>query len=194
MTTGADALLRRFGLVVSAACVITLVATLGIVAWPRVTHALGITPKPPTMPYLPGGHIDAPADWYASRPRTLIVFARASCGACRKAQPYFQQLVEFVAGRAAVVVAGGADARDQDAEFARLIGINDTGFKLVPAGLRVRATPTLVLVDRQGRILAAWEGVGPPEKQNAIAKMIDEILHGSAVPTVPRVPGFVEVR
>ncbi len=61
-------------------------------------------------------------------------------------------------------------------QFARLMGVNDTGFKLVPAGLRVRATPTLVLVDRQGRILAAWEGVGPPEKQNAIARIIDEIV------------------
>ena len=32
---------------------------------------------------------------------------------------------------------------------------------MFPAGLRVRATPTLVLVNREGTILHAWEGVGP---------------------------------
>ena len=176
MSPRAERLLRRLSVIVSAGCVIALVGTTGVIAWPRVSHTLGIKPKPASMPYLPGGVTDTPGEWHASASHTLIVFARASCGACEKALPYFKQLVEFVSARAAVVVAGGADARNQDAEFARAIGQREDGFKIAPAGLRVRATPTLVLVDRQGRILAAWEGVGPPEKQNAIAKMIDEIL------------------
>ncbi len=148
------------------------------IAWPRVAHALGIKPKPAPMPYVAGG-----ADRHAGRLVRVvdltrsIVFARASCGACEKAQPYLQaaRRVRLRAARPSSSPAAPTRAR-QDAEFARAMGISDTGFKLVPAGLRVRATPTLVLVDRQGRILAAWEGVGPPEKQNAIAKMIDEIL------------------
>ena len=73
MTTRADALLRRLVDWSSApACVITLVATLGVVAWPRVTHALGIEAQARhDAVRLPAVTIDAPADWYASRPRTL---------------------------------------------------------------------------------------------------------------------------
>ena len=176
MSIRAEGFIRRLSVIVSAGCVIALVGTTGVIAWPRVTHTLGIKPKPAPMPYLPGGATDTPAEWHTSASHTLIVFARASCGACEKALPYFKQLVEFVSPRAAVVVAGGGDARSQDAEFARAMGLSDSSFKIAPAGLRVRSTPTLVLVDRQGKILAAWEGVGPPEKQSAIAKMIDGIL------------------
>ena len=156
---------------------ITLVATLGIVAWPRVTHALGIKPKPATMPYIPGGHIDTPADWYsvptsdADRlrasglrrvPEGAAVLSVSSSSSSPAARRWWWLAAPMLAIRTR--------------QFARLIGVNDAGVQTVPAGLRVRATPTLVLVDRQGRILAAWEGVGPPEKQNAIARRMDEIL------------------
>jgi thioredoxin-like negative regulator of GroEL len=47
----------------------------------------------------------------------------------------------------------------------------------VPAGLRVRATPTLVLVNAQGQVLAAWEGVGPEKQQQQIAKTIQSIVN-----------------
>jgi thiol-disulfide isomerase/thioredoxin len=176
MTPRADGVLKHLSLAASVVLVLTLVSTAGVVFWPRVAHALGIKPKPTVMPYLPGGQIDTPPEWSASSEYTLVVFARASCGACEKAQPYFQQLVEFLGHRAAVVVAGGSNTRDEDAAFARSIGVAESFFKTTPAGLRVRATPTLVLVNRRREILAAWEGVGPPEKQTAIARMIDEKL------------------
>jgi hypothetical protein len=37
----------------------------------------------------------------------------------------------------------------------------------------VRATPTILLVNRQGRILNAWEGVGKEDRQAAIFKAVD---------------------
>jgi thioredoxin-related protein len=46
----------------------------------------------------------------------------------------------------------------------------------VEAGLRAPATPTLVLVDRTGAILDAWEGAGPPERQAAIVKAVEAVL------------------
>ena len=178
MTTGADAILRRLvDSIVSAGCVITLVATLGVMAWPRVTHALGIKPRPPPMPYLAGRPHRHTGRLVRVRAPDAVVFARASCGACRKASAVLSSSWSSsspAARRSWWLAAPTLAIRTR--EFARLMGVSDTGFKLAPAGLRVRATPTLVLVDRQGRILAAWEGVGPPEKQNAIAKIIDERL------------------
>jgi peroxiredoxin len=176
MTSRTDRLVKQLSLAAIIAFTLTLATTVAIVAWPRVAHALGIKPKPVVMPYVAGGQIDTPADWYHSTEYTLVLFARASCGACEKAQPYLRQLVEFLGGRAAVVVAGGADTRGEDAKFAKSLGVPEPFVKTSPAGLRVRSTPTLVLVNRQGAILASWEGVGPTEKQNAIARMIDEAI------------------
>jgi len=176
MTPRTERFVKQLSLAATIAFTLTLATTVAIVAWPRVAHALGIKPKPAVMPYVAGGQIDTPADWYHSSEYTLVLFARASCGACEKAQPYLRQLVEFLGGRAAVVVAGGADTRAEDAAFAKSIGVPETAARTTPAGLRVRSTPTLVLVNRQGAILASWEGVGPPEKQSAIARMIDEAI------------------
>jgi thioredoxin-related protein len=46
---------------------------------------------------------------------------------------------------------------------------------LATPGLRVRATPTLVLVDRQGRIVDAWEGAGKIDTRLAIRAAIDAL-------------------
>lgn len=160
----------------SVAFTVTLVVSFLVVAWPRVTHALGIKPKPPVAAYTAGAPVDVPADWYDARPHTLILFARASCGACDNAKPFLGQLVAFFDRRATLVAAGGPETRDEDAAFARSLGVQDTNVKTAPRFLRVRATPTLLLVNQRGEILAAWEGVGPPEKQTAIAAAIDAAL------------------
>jgi len=156
--------------------VLVLGATVVAVAWPRITHTLGVKPAPREVAYRTGQVIDVPADWYHSSPYTVVLFARSSCGACQNAQPFFKQLVGGLKGRATVVLAGGEEERDADAQFGRAIGLKDPAIRVAPAGLKVRATPTLVLINQRGEILGAWEGVGPPEQQTTIAKAIDRAL------------------
>ena len=74
------------------------------------------------------------------------------------------------------MVAGGSTTQGEDAAYARSLGTPDASIKTSPADLRVRSTPTLVLVNQRGEILKAWEGVGPPDKQAAIARAIDAAL------------------
>ena len=112
------------------------------------------------------------AAWYSTSPYTLVVFARASCGACQTAQPFLQKLVADVRGKGQVVFASPGLEPDSDREYAQQLGVAADLTRQVPAGLRVRATPTLVLVDRTGRILGAWEGVGPPDQQAVIQQSI----------------------
>ena len=40
----------------------------------------------------------------------------------------------------------------------------------------VNATPTILLVNKNGTVLEAWEGAGPPEKQSSILRAIDVAL------------------
>ena len=79
-------------------------------------------------------------------------------------------------GRAGVMLAHPPGAESDAVTYARSIGVADDRIRTVDAALRVQATPTLVLVDKTGAILDAWEGAGPPERQAAIVKAVETLL------------------
>lgn len=169
----ADRLVNKLSVTASLVLAVTLCASLGVVAWPRVAGAIGLQPARPAPAYAAGDRIDVPAAWYQTAPRTLVLFARASCGACQTAQPFLKELVgSVVESGDAVVLVGHAGSREEDAVFAKSLGVGDAAILSAPDDIRVRVTPTLVLVDKTGTILHAWEGVGPPDKQKLIAAAI----------------------
>jgi len=166
----------RFSVAATLGLVLMVAATAGYVAWPRMANVIGLKAAAPPPAYASGQHVDVPANWYDSSPKTLIIFGRASCAACEKAQPFLKSLVTRLNGRATAVFAHPPGAETDDAAFAKSLGITNDRVELVGAGLRVRATPTLVLVNRNGTVLEAWEGTGPPERQSSILKAIDVAL------------------
>jgi len=172
MNDRADRMLSRAAVAASVALLAVFAGTLATLAWPRLTGALGATPKAPEPAYGTGGTIDTPADWHQAAPYTLVLFARASCSACQTAGPFFKGLIDETGGRSQVVLVTSAGEQDADALYARGLGLDASSIKTAGPGLRVRVTPTLVLVNRQGTILDAWEGVGPVEKQAEIRKAI----------------------
>ncbi len=175
MTNRSDRLVRRASIAASVGLALLLAATLGYIGWPRVASALGVKPAAAPPAYAAGEPIDVPAAWYADAPRTLIVFARASCAACEKSQPFLAQIVGRMQGRGGAMMAHPPGADEDDRQFARGLGVTDDHISVAPAGLKVRSTPTVVLVDRQGRIVGAWEGVGKLDRQAEILAAIDAI-------------------
>jgi thiol-disulfide isomerase/thioredoxin len=179
MTAGNERALNRLSVVASLALVLMVGVTTSYIAWPRVASAVGIKPAAPPVPppaYIVGQGIDVPSSWYSSSPRTLVLFARDSCGACQKAQPFLKTLVAGLGNKVSVVMAHPAGTDVEDAAFAKSLGLADTNIHVVTANLRVRVTPTLVLVNQQGEILAAWEGAGKADKQAEIVKTINDLL------------------
>jgi hypothetical protein len=167
-----DRLIGRTAGFANATLAVALGITLAVVVWPRIESALGVQPRAESPAYATGQTIDVPAEWYQAKPYTLVLFTRASCGACQQAQPFLQQLIADVRAKGEVVVASPGLEPDLDREYARQLGVDPAHVRNVPAGLRVRATPTLVLVNQRGRILGAWEGVGPADQQTTIQKSI----------------------
>jgi thioredoxin-related protein len=149
-----------------------LAATLGYIGWPRVAAAFGSKPTPRPPAYAAGDTVDVPAAWYSGTDTTLILFARASCTACQNAQPFLTRMVGAMTTRGDVVMAHPGETNEEDAQFAAGLGIKSDYVKAVPAGVRVRATPTVVIVNRQGRIIGAWEGVVKEENKAAILAAI----------------------
>jgi thiol-disulfide isomerase/thioredoxin len=179
MTHTNDRALNRLSIAASLALVLMVGATTTYIAWPRVASAVGLKPAPPPPAppaYIAGQGIDVPAAWYASSPRTLILFARDSCVACQKAQPFLKTLVAGLENKASVVMAHPAGTDVEDVAFAKGLGLADANIHVVTSNLRVKATPTLVLVNQQGEILAAWEGAGKGDRQAEIVKTINGLL------------------
>lgn len=178
MEARTDRLMQHTSTAASLALATLLAITLAFVSWPRVAAALGLEPAGPAPAYAAGATIDTPAAWHTRQPATLVLFARASCGACQKAEPFLRQLVADLEGRAGVVLVVGRESLGEDTAFGRALGIGDDAIHAAPEGLRVRVTPTLVLVDQRGTVLHAWEGVGPEQKQAVIEKSILEAVSG----------------
>lgn len=172
MNERTDRLIDRVAIGTSVALLAVFAATLATLAWPRVTGALGADPPAPEPAYRAGTAIDTPKEWYQGAPYTLLLFARASCSACQTAQPFFKRLVNDIGATVRVVLVTSAGEADEDAYYARGLGLASNAIRTAVPGLSVRVTPTLVLVDRQGTILDAWEGVGPVENQSAIAQSL----------------------
>jgi hypothetical protein len=173
----ADRVLGRASIAASIACSLMLVATLGYIGWPRVATAVGLKPAPaPARPpaYAAGEIVDVPAAWYSDADTTLILFARASCGACEKAKPFLSHLVERMNARGAAWMVHPAGTDAEDAAFAQSLGVADNHVGIVGPGVKVQATPTVLLVNRQGKILGAWEGVGKIESRSAILAAINK--------------------
>jgi thiol-disulfide isomerase/thioredoxin len=171
-----EKLVEKSASLTNAGLVLLLLVTAMTVAWPRATSALGMKPRAIEPAYKTGQTIDTPSEWYASADHTLVVFARASCGACQNAEPFLKQLVADLGAKSAVVLGSNGKEPNEELGYARALGLSETSVRVVPTGLRVRSTPTLVLVDRQGQVLAAWEGVGPEKKQKEIRASLFAIV------------------
>ena len=173
MDTSRERLVHRVATAGALALVVLLVGTTAAVFRPRIAAALGIVPPPRPAVYAAGTTIDVPAAWYSEAPHTLVIFARESCVACQNAAPFLTGLVRNLAGSGVAVAfaAAGPDVPANHA-YAAAMGVPASAFH-VSQRVRARATPTLVLVNQAGLIVESWEGVGPENKQKAIAAALD---------------------
>jgi hypothetical protein len=181
VTDRSDRLISRAAGILSVFLVVLFLGTVGALAWPRVSNALGLKSKPEPA-YKAGDVVDVPREWYSGASHTLIILARADCGACVNAKPFFKSLVSRVqaAGNARVVLGGVSAEQRPDVAYAKAIGL-DAGMARTtkPKQLRLKSVPTLLLVSVDGRITGAWDSLGPDKqhptadaKQQAIAEEI----------------------
>ena len=182
MTERFDRLVSRAAGILSLLLVVLLLGTVANLAWPRVSKVLGFGPTREAA-YKTGDVVDAPREWYDGAAHTLIIFARADCGACVNAKPFFKSLVNRVqaTGKARVVLGGVSAEGLPDATYATSIGL-DAGMARTtkPKQLRLNSVPMLVLVAADGHISGAWNYLGP-DKQHATADakqhaVVEEIL------------------
>jgi thiol-disulfide isomerase/thioredoxin len=163
-------------------------------AIPRELHPDGVAASPilaptwfakfpnATIPLAPQGTFDLAS----ARGKVVLIDYWASwCAPCLKELPHLQHLHQTRgAGFVAVAVNADEEAAKASESAKRLgltmmIGVNDPE---VYRTLGVRSLPTLVILDKQGRLRARWDGYRPG-LENDIAAKVDKLLADDATGT-----------
>jgi len=153
LAIGRTAVALSFGLV-------ALSIAVGIAASPYFRATVGLD-RGLTSGYTRGDTIDVPSAAYRGVARTVVVFSRSSCPACQAARPRLRRLTAAVkrVSDARIVLVTPLGDESNELVYARDLGLAESEVMAIsPSQVRVRAVPTIALVDSQGRIIFVHEG------------------------------------
>jgi hypothetical protein len=137
-----------------------------IIASVVLVHREFFPPRPEPLPgsVAAGEHLDGlrPAV-PAGAQKALVLAVAPNCHFCNDSMAFYKQLVEKrnSSGSAVKVVAAvsSSDAKDLEASKMSASGVNpDAVVQLDFRQIKVAGTPTVLLVDNQGKVLSVWMG------------------------------------
>jgi hypothetical protein len=167
-----DDIVRRITTGVLVACLAVVAVTVCAATVPAVKNRLGFATTQ-SLSYTVGGRIDVPASLYRSTSRTVLVFSRASCGACQRAKPVEAAIALELTQHPDVPVLIVTDTTFQKDEsaFAHAVGIPPSRlFRTDLTKLHLKRIPAIVVVDRSGKVLASEEGIPSEVQHEAIVR------------------------
>lgn len=114
---------------------------------------------------------------------TAVLIVNSQCHFCQDSAPFYRRLAQLKnlgsAGmfRTVVISSDGVQAGRRYAS-AYQIAVDDVIRLPVPALPRLSGTPTLLILDRAGRILGRWTGKLGAAEQEAVVTTVMRGLHG----------------
>ena len=106
------------------------------------------------------------ADWSKSN-KNLVLVLSDSCKYCTESSPFYQRLVQERAQRESFrLTAIFPQPADDGRKYLNGLGVAIDDVRQLSSGtIRIRGTPTLLLVDNTGLVKDEWVGKLPPEKE-----------------------------
>ncbi len=174
-----DSAIGRLALLVM--CLLAAIALFSVaaIALPGIQQFVGIEHSRPG--YSVGETIDVPTNVYSGAQHTVMMFMRSSCTACIAAKPLFRTVATRATDPARVVIAVPNEPSAADLAFANDVGIGSTSVIPILQPVQLASVPTIIVVDRAGKILAIHEpNVTTPESLDAIAtRLLAAVNHSS---------------
>jgi len=143
---------------------------------PWLPGAAAVAVVPPAAPdgYSRGERIGSiPRIDFASADRSLLLFVRSTCGYCTASMPFYQSMVNKARTTGANVqfVAVSREPIETIRSYLSLHRLNGV-VAAQASGFKVFGTPTLILVDSQGKVMRIWRGRAPQEAESEIAATV----------------------
>ena len=108
-------------------------------------------------------------DWSKSN-KNLVLMLSDSCRYCTESAPFYKRLVQERRQRGTFRLTAVLPQPVSDGQkYLNGLGVDIDEIKQLSAGaIRIRGTPTILLVDRAGVVTEEWLGKLPPDKENEI--------------------------
>lgn len=112
-------------------------------------------------------------NWTASD-FTLVLALSTRCHFCTESAPFYQELVSRISGSQKIhMTAIFPQSTSEGREYLQTLGIGITDIQQHElSSIPVAGTPTLLLVDRQGRLIQKWRGKLKPQHQADILQRL----------------------
>ena len=147
--------------------IVLLAVVIGTVLVQRFFHRESASSKPPAI--AAGVQVTLPGvDWKQNH-KTLLVAIQQGCHFCTDSAPFYQRLVDAADRKGVRLVAVLPQSTDEGRRYLTTLGVHIADVRQAPlSSLQVSGTPTLILVDENGRVSAAWVGKLPPDKETEV--------------------------
>lgn len=142
----------------------TVGIVLGVQAMSRPTPVVANGPPTPARSapplYQSGERITIDGVDFTAAPKTLLLVVRSTCRYCTDSMPFYKTLASApTSGRRARIVALTPEAVEVGAEYFDSFGVKLDGVVSTPlTALKVRGTPTAILVSSTGVVEKVWQG------------------------------------
>jgi hypothetical protein len=162
--------IRRAAVAATFSLLLLIIITAIVIASPGAREFVREHMHWTTTGFEEGSSSQLPAEFYSSAGHTVLIFATTNCAACQRALPFHQQLLHSVANaletRARVVLTSPGD---DPAAYAATLNVPATQVMTWDARhTTLRRVPTILIVDRNGVVVYAREGVLNDDQQREL--------------------------
>lgn len=145
--------------------------------WIATTRGQSVASGPPPAPAYKVGDVFSGVQGLrlADSERTLLIAVKSDCKFCTASMPLYREIIAQRSARNShlrvVVVAPGNDTGFEG--YLATHGLKaDEALTFTPGALKVRGTPTLLLLDSAGQVKQVWEGAVSGGAEEALLKTI----------------------
>ena len=104
---------------------------------------------------------------------TLVLALAPGCDSCSESAPFYRRLTAELPRQRVHITAVLPESVEQGRQYLRSLDIDVSDVRQGSfQALKIRGTPTLILVDQQGVVLNVWLGRFPPEKEQQVIDTI----------------------
>lgn len=105
---------------------------------------------------------------YGRRANTVVLFVASTCKYCTQSMPFYATLAQHRSNQNYQIIAIGFETEEVIAAYFKAHDITPDAVATLKAGFKFAATPTVVVLDRQGKVVRGWIGaLGSSESEVA---------------------------
>jgi peroxiredoxin len=133
-------------------------------------------PGSPNLPRISAGErLSVPnVDWEKNQ-KSLVFFLKKDCAYCTSSAPFYKQLIADAGKRNVKCLAILPNSSDEARKYIQYFDLPieniQTGDSL--AAYKITGTPTVLFVNNQGIVRAAWFGAAPDREQEMRDKLVE---------------------